>query len=175
MSVAFPTAFLSGAPGAGEMILIFAVILLLFGPKRLPEIARMIGRTLDELRKASQDFKDQIMAIDEDAPDTSTNSGTGGALESGEYTGEGVDYGEDWNGTSPDDDYYGNEYGYEEPPDPGDGFTAPEDAAIPDEGIDGDVATDETVAGDDATPGEPVTPAAPSDMAQKEDKHDLAG
>ena len=69
-SMCIPFAFLSGAPGPMEIILIFVVILILFGPKRLPEVARMIGRTLDELRKASQDFKDQIMAIDEE-PDGS--------------------------------------------------------------------------------------------------------
>ena len=58
-------AFLSGAPGPGELIVIFLAILVLFGPKRLPEIARMVGKTLNDLRRASQDFKDQIMTIDE--------------------------------------------------------------------------------------------------------------
>ena len=65
MNVSLPVAFLSGSPGMGELLLISAVVLLLFGPKRLPEIARMIGRALDELRKASQDFRDQIMQIDD--------------------------------------------------------------------------------------------------------------
>ena len=59
-------AFLSGAPGPGELIVIFLVILVLFGPRRLPEIARTIGKTLNDLRRASQDFKDQIMTIDDD-------------------------------------------------------------------------------------------------------------
>ena len=58
-------AFVSGAPGAGELIVLFIIILLLFGPKKLPTIARSVGKTLDELRKASNDFKDQIMKIDE--------------------------------------------------------------------------------------------------------------
>jgi TatA/E family protein of Tat protein translocase len=65
MSMYCPCAFLTGAPGMGELLLLFVVILVLFGPKRLPGIARMIGKTLDELRRASQDFKDQIMQIDE--------------------------------------------------------------------------------------------------------------
>jgi len=68
MSTFFPTGFLGGGPGGGEIILIFVVVLLMFGPKRLPQIARMIGKTLDELRRASQDFKDQIMSIDEPPP-----------------------------------------------------------------------------------------------------------
>ena len=55
--------FLTGPPGPGELILLFVVVLVLFGPKRLPEIARMLGRTMDELRRASRDFRDQIMEI----------------------------------------------------------------------------------------------------------------
>ncbi|MDE0838147.1 MAG: twin-arginine translocase TatA/TatE family subunit [Kiritimatiellae bacterium] len=57
--------FLSGMPGGGELLVLFLVILVMFGPKRLPEVARSVGRVLDELRRASQDFKDQIMSIDE--------------------------------------------------------------------------------------------------------------
>jgi len=69
-------AFLSGAPGPGELIVIFLVILVLFGPKRLPEIARMVGKTLNDLRRASQDFKDQIMTIDEEpAPEPEPGAG----------------------------------------------------------------------------------------------------
>jgi len=68
MNTFLPTGFLGSGPGGGEIILIFVVVLLMFGPKRLPQIARMIGKTLDELRRASQDFKDQIMNIDEPPP-----------------------------------------------------------------------------------------------------------
>jgi TatA/E family protein of Tat protein translocase len=52
-----------------ELIVIFLVILVLFGPRRLPEIAKMVGKTLHELRRASEDFKDQVMSIDTDAQD----------------------------------------------------------------------------------------------------------
>lgn len=63
-------AFLSGPPGTGEILVLFVVVLLVFGPRRLPEVARTVGRTLDQLRRASQDFRDQIMQIDESAPVT---------------------------------------------------------------------------------------------------------
>lgn len=63
-------AFFSGPPGPGELIVVFLVILVLFGPKRLPQIARSIGKALDQLRRASQDFKDQIMRIEESEPET---------------------------------------------------------------------------------------------------------
>jgi len=64
MTVCFPLAFLGGSPGPMELIVIFLLILVLFGPRRLPEIAKMIGKTLHELRRASEDFKQQIMSID---------------------------------------------------------------------------------------------------------------
>jgi TatA/E family protein of Tat protein translocase len=60
----FILGFLSGSPGMGELLLLSAVILVLFGPRRLPEVARMIGRAMQELRRASQDFRDQVMRID---------------------------------------------------------------------------------------------------------------
>lgn len=63
-------AILPGGLGTGEILFIFAIVLLLFGPRKLPEIARSIGRTLDHLRKASQEFKDQVMEIEQDARQT---------------------------------------------------------------------------------------------------------
>ena len=68
MSMSLPLAFLPGSPGPGEMLLIFVVVLILFGPKRLPRMARMIGKVMEQLRRASQDFHDQIMKIDEPPP-----------------------------------------------------------------------------------------------------------
>ncbi|MBN2302372.1 MAG: twin-arginine translocase TatA/TatE family subunit [Lentisphaerae bacterium] len=60
-----PLGFLIGTPGSGELLILFLVILLLFGPRRLPDIARTIGKIAEELRRASQDFRDQIMKISE--------------------------------------------------------------------------------------------------------------
>jgi TatA/E family protein of Tat protein translocase len=44
----------------GDSIFIFLLALVLFGPKRLPEIGRQIGKLLVEFRRASNDFKMQI-------------------------------------------------------------------------------------------------------------------
>ena len=46
--------------GFSETIFLFFLALLIFGPKKLPEIARQIGKVLNELRRASNEFKSQI-------------------------------------------------------------------------------------------------------------------
>lgn len=61
-------AFLDGAMGPGELVVIFLAVLLLFGPKRLPEIARSIGKIVNDLRRASQDFHDEVMRMDQEPP-----------------------------------------------------------------------------------------------------------
>jgi TatA/E family protein of Tat protein translocase len=43
-----------------DSIVIFLLALVLFGPKKLPEIGRQIGKLLAEFRRASNDFKIQI-------------------------------------------------------------------------------------------------------------------
>lgn len=61
-----PPAFIFSGAGGGEIGLIFIVLLLLFGPRKLPEIARMIGKILGQLRGASNQFKEQLMRIPEE-------------------------------------------------------------------------------------------------------------
>src|SRR3989454_8220885 len=46
--------------GFSEMVFIFLLALLIFGPKKLPEIGRQIGRALNEFKRASNEFKSQI-------------------------------------------------------------------------------------------------------------------
>src|SRR6202167_4994471 len=43
-----------------ETIFLFVLALVIFGPKKLPEIARQAGKLLAELRRASNEFKSQI-------------------------------------------------------------------------------------------------------------------
>lgn len=49
-----------GPIGGPEMIMIFVVILLLFGAKKLPELARGIGKSMGEFKKAREDFEHEI-------------------------------------------------------------------------------------------------------------------
>jgi sec-independent protein translocase protein TatB len=45
---------------SGEMIFLFLLVLILFGPKKMPEIGRQIARLLNEFRRASYEFRSQI-------------------------------------------------------------------------------------------------------------------
>jgi len=49
-----------GSLGAGEIILILVVFLLLFGAKRLPDFAKSLGKSLREFKKATKDISDEI-------------------------------------------------------------------------------------------------------------------
>src|SRR5437867_3533284 len=46
--------------GMPEMIFIFLLALIIFGPRKLPEIGRQLGRALTEFKRASNDFKAQL-------------------------------------------------------------------------------------------------------------------
>ncbi len=46
--------------GMPEMLLILAVALIVFGPKRLPELAKSLGRALGEFKRATSDLKQSI-------------------------------------------------------------------------------------------------------------------
>lgn len=46
-----------GTLGMPEMVFIFVLALLLFGPKKLPEVGRTIGKALTEFRRASSELK----------------------------------------------------------------------------------------------------------------------
>ena len=46
--------------GFPELVLILAVALIVLGPQRLPEVARMLGRAYAQLRRASEEFQQTI-------------------------------------------------------------------------------------------------------------------
>lgn len=48
------------ALGMQEMLVIMVVVLLLFGSKRLPDLARGIGKSIREFRKAAEDVRKEI-------------------------------------------------------------------------------------------------------------------
>ena len=49
-----------GTLGGAEIGLIFLIMLLLFGAKKLPQLARGIGKSMGEFKKAREEFEDEI-------------------------------------------------------------------------------------------------------------------
>lgn len=51
-------------PGSPELAVIFLLVLVLFGPDRLPQLARQLAKGTREIRKAASDFKNQLRLDD---------------------------------------------------------------------------------------------------------------
>jgi sec-independent protein translocase protein TatA len=52
-----------------EVVAILAIVLIIFGAKKLPELARGLGQGIKEFKKSSREIQDEIQqAIDVDAP-----------------------------------------------------------------------------------------------------------
>jgi sec-independent protein translocase protein TatA len=63
--------------GLQELILIFVIALLVFGPKNLPQLGRSLGRAMREFRRASDEFRSTIetnLQINEPDPAPSTTA-----------------------------------------------------------------------------------------------------
>jgi len=54
-------------PQGPEMIFIFLLILLLFGAKKLPELAKGLGKSAGEFKKAKKEFEDEIKHASDEA------------------------------------------------------------------------------------------------------------
>jgi len=52
--------------GMQELVVILVLVLILFGPRRLPEIGRAIGKTVRQLRRVTEDFRE---AIEQEPPE----------------------------------------------------------------------------------------------------------
>jgi len=57
-------AILFESVGAGEWLVLLAVLLIVMGPKRLPSTARKIGAYYSKFRRAADSFKRQLMEMD---------------------------------------------------------------------------------------------------------------
>jgi len=54
--------------GGGEIILILALILILFGAKKLPELAKGLGQGIKEFKKATKDVTEEVSHAMEETP-----------------------------------------------------------------------------------------------------------
>jgi sec-independent protein translocase protein TatA len=77
--------------GPGELLFILVLALIIFGPRRLPEIGRALGKSIREFRQVSQELTEQFSGELQAASDELTAASealdgkkTGGGGESGE-------------------------------------------------------------------------------------------
>ena len=63
---------LIGPVGYGELLIILFLVLLFFGPKRLPEMAEAFGKSIQRFKKASRDMKDEIESSTSKKPEDMT-------------------------------------------------------------------------------------------------------
>ncbi len=68
----FP-AFIPGMAGWSELLLILALALILFGPKRLPEIAEAMGKSIRKFKSATREATDEVKREFEDPVDGSSS------------------------------------------------------------------------------------------------------
>jgi sec-independent protein translocase protein TatA len=82
--------------GPPELIVIFLIILILFGAKRLPELAKSLGRSINEFKNATQNIKNDLdlndnnQAIPEDKSNknkSKSDIGTGKKADKGDLAG----------------------------------------------------------------------------------------
>jgi sec-independent protein translocase protein TatA len=55
-----------GNLGSSEMLIIFIAILLLFGAKKIPELARGLGKSMGEFKKARDEFENEITRAEDE-------------------------------------------------------------------------------------------------------------
>ncbi len=124
--------------GAGEWLVLLAVLLVVMGPKRLPSVIRSIGNHYAKFRRAAESFKRQIMEMDSEF-DRAVDSAAREAEEAAKIpdAAEAPSY--------PD-------YGYDDP----ESFEHPDDPAASDDPASADVpaASDDPAMADVQTPAE---------------------
>jgi sec-independent protein translocase protein TatA len=60
--------------GMGELLVILLVVLLLFGSKKIPEIAQGLGKGIREFKKSIKDVEEQITTPDKEKTDDTKKS-----------------------------------------------------------------------------------------------------
>ena len=61
-----------GSIGMPELMIIFVIALIIFGPRKLPELGRSMGRSLSEFKRASNELRstlDEEIRVEQSAPE----------------------------------------------------------------------------------------------------------
>jgi len=70
LDVAFTNVGTVAMVGTQELIWIFAILFLLFGASKLPQLARSVGKSMREFKKASKEITDEIESAGADDDET---------------------------------------------------------------------------------------------------------
>ncbi|MEM9480416.1 MAG: twin-arginine translocase TatA/TatE family subunit [Verrucomicrobiota bacterium] len=62
------TPFFAIGFGGQEMLIILLIVLLLFGAKKLPQLAKGVGKSIGEFKKAKQEYDDDAKPSGQDSP-----------------------------------------------------------------------------------------------------------
>ena len=68
------TNLLAWTLGGPEIAVIFVIVLLLFGAKKIPELARGLGKSMGEFKRARDDFEDEIRRAEVEAEEDKTKT-----------------------------------------------------------------------------------------------------
>lgn len=60
MASSIPGFLLIGPLGWSELLIILILVLIFFGPRKLPDVAEAIGKSIQKFRKASKDIKEEL-------------------------------------------------------------------------------------------------------------------
>ena len=75
MNAISPTYALLGPIGPMEFGIILFIVILLFGAKKLPQLARSMGKSMGEFKRGRQEFENELKRASEDTEDGVTKEG----------------------------------------------------------------------------------------------------
>jgi TatA/E family protein of Tat protein translocase len=76
MMAAFHPLLAFGIPSGPDLIILLVIVLVLFGAKRLPELARGLGQSVNEFKKAKDEFEKEVAKPSSSTPSSTTPAAT---------------------------------------------------------------------------------------------------
>ncbi len=65
---------LIGPLGWGELLIILIIVLIIFGPRKLPEVAEAFGKSIRSFKKAARDVQDEVKTGTDEKKNTDSKS-----------------------------------------------------------------------------------------------------
>lgn len=65
--------------GATELVVLLILALIIFGPGKLPEVGKALGKTMREFKRASSAVEDEVKSVSQGVKDTGQNDDGGAA------------------------------------------------------------------------------------------------